>query len=79
MIAKDDIMKALKNTYGITAKVAQNLGVSWYEAHQAIQSDKDAKREFRSEELLVKDLAKSKLYEAVKSGEQWAIKYMLED
>jgi len=74
---KDTIVQAIKDSYGITSRVAKRLGVDWHTADKYIKKYKDAQQAQSDEQNFVADLAEGKLFEAINRGEAWAIKFFL--
>lgn len=74
---KQTVLNAIKDSYGITSRVAKKLNCDWGTADRYIKKYKDALEAVNNEQNFVLDLAEGKLFEAINRGEQWAIKFFL--
>ncbi len=72
-----EVEQALITARGIVTVAAQNLGISRTALHRRIQRNKKLQKTKLQARETVIDLAEVKLYNAINSGKEWAIKYAL--
>lgn len=76
-ISKTKFRKAVNGSEGILTKIASRMGVSRQSLYVWLDKNKDEKKLIHQESEKISDLAESKLFEKIKNGEAWAIKYFL--
>ena len=71
------VLAAIKGSGGIVQTVALALQCDWHTARRYINRWKKTREFFQGELNQILDLAESRLVEAVKRDESWAIKFLL--
>lgn len=74
---KEQLLEAIKDSYGIISKVAKILDCSWATAETYINKWKETISALKDENEKVLDLAESKLIVNINSGDMSAIKFIL--
>jgi len=70
------VLTAIKGSGGVVSTIARKLGVDWHTAKAWIEKSKATERAYADEEETILDMADSKLYEAIKSGDLSAVKWI---
>lgn len=73
----DQVMKAIKDSYGIISTIAERLGCSWSTASKYCQNWNETKQAMESETETVLDMAETTLVTALKNGDIQASKWIL--
>jgi hypothetical protein len=71
------LIAAIANTGGVVSLVAKRLGVSWSTARKAIDASTVARALYEDEVETMIDIAESKLFERIQSGDSADIKWFL--
>jgi hypothetical protein len=71
------VLAAIEGSGGVIQKIAEKLRCDWHTARRYINRWKKTRELFQGELNQILDLAESRLVEAVKRGEWWAIKFLL--
>lgn len=71
------IKKAIEDSGGIIATIAERLGCEWHTAKKYIEASEDTKRAYEAETESVIDLAESKLIENIGANDNTAIIFYL--
>ena len=74
---QEEVIDAIKGSNGIITLVASRLGCSYHTAERYIHKTQGAEQALEDETDKVLDLAENKLYESIKNGERWAVKFFL--
>ncbi len=70
-------LDAIPGTGGIITAIAKRLGCSWHTAKKRIEESPTLKAAYEDECQSILDLAEVKLFEAIRSGDLQAVKYIL--
>lgn len=76
-IRKDDLLEAIKDSYGIISRIASRLHVDWHTADDAIREHPEASRLLNDERESILDFTESKAIERIKDGDGAMIRFML--
>ena len=74
---KQDILDALKDSYGVVSEVADRLGVDWHTADTYIKSWPETMQAKQDEDERYLDLAELKCIERVKAADGSMIRFVL--
>ncbi len=74
---KEQILTAIKNSYGIVSNVAKKLKCDWNTARKYIDKYECTKKAFDDESEIILDIAENQLANKIKEGDTQMIKYML--
>lgn len=77
-LTKKQVIEAIENSGGVIKVIARKCGVSRKAIYDFIEKYPDVKEAFQDEKEGMIDLAEGKLFGAVKKGEAWAIKTVLQ-
>ena len=76
-IKKNDILEAIKGSFGMTATVAARLHCDWHTADKAIKALPEAMQAMQDEEESMLDFTQGKAIEKVKDGDGSMIRFIL--
>lgn len=74
---QQDILTAINGSGAVMSTIAKRLGVSWNTAQKWCQKWDATKQALSDEENKILDLAESKLYESIQSGNTQDAKWLL--
>jgi hypothetical protein len=70
-------LDAIPKSAGIITTIAKRVGCAWHTAKKYIEATPTVKRAYNDECESILDMAESKLFEAVQSGDAQMVKYIL--
>ena len=73
----EDIIEAIKGSGSIISTIAKRLGCTWTTARTYINKWESTKQAFIDETETILDMAESKLYESIQSGNTQDAKWLL--
>jgi hypothetical protein len=74
---KEQVLKAIKGSRGITSVVADALKCEWHTADKYIKMWEETKKAFQSESERMIDFAESKLFKKIEEGDGQMIRFLL--
>ena len=74
---KEELLEAIKGSYGIISKIADKLGVNWNTARSYIKADDEATALYESERNRILDKAESAIVEALEKMDIQTAKWVL--
>lgn len=76
--SNEEIIAALREYKGMVHLAAEAIGCSHTTIYNRAEADMEVRQALAQEQGRIDDVAELKLYEAIQSGEAWAIKFRLQ-
>lgn len=74
---QEEVIEAIKGSFGIMSTVAKRLGCSWYTAQKAVRRWAETRQAYEDEDNRSLDLSESKMLQSIKDGDGPMIRFHL--